>query len=190
MRWLKTTILVLGFACVSERSATAQFFGPPGWGYGSAYPGGFGYGSFRRTIGFNISFGSGFSNYGYGGYGGYGYGPSYYPPYPVYRESFYFAPPPPPIVLVQQPPVIVIERPQPFQLRQNQQPNPGPIPPINGEVKPANLLVIRPEKQAAPPVIELPPPKPIADDEQLKQAEAELEAARQRLNALLRAKGK
>ena len=75
MRWLKTTILLLGFACVSERSASAQFFGPAGWGYNS-YNSGFGYGSFRRTIGFNISFGSGFSNFGYSNYG-YGYDPGY-----------------------------------------------------------------------------------------------------------------
>ena len=114
------------------------------------------------------------------------YGPSYYPPYPVYRESFYYAPQPP-IVLVQQPPVIVLERPQSFQLQE--QPNAAPerIPPINAEPKPANLLVIRPEKK---PGIELPPPQPMADEAELKQAEAELEAARQRLNELLRAKGK
>lgn len=195
MRWLKLSILALTVAYVSERSASAQFYAPPAWAYGNNYPGGFGYGYSNRVIGFNISFGRGlggfgfnnygYNNYGYGGYGydNYGYGSAFYPP--LFQRPLFLAPPP--IVVVQRPPVIVIDRRPVIQLQENQQPDPGPIPQINGDVKPANMLVIRPDKKLG---IELPPPKAMPDEAELKQAEAELEAARQRLNALLRAKGK
>ena len=170
MRWLKLTILVLGFAILGERSAQAQFFGPPGWGY------------HRGGISLSLNFGSAF------GYSGYGYGPSFYPPYPIYRPPLYYVASPPPLVVVRQPPIIVIDRRPTFELREPApQPDPGPIPKINANVKPANMLVIRPEneKLPAPRVV---PDQP--DDAELKQAEADLEAARQRLNAILRAKGK
>ena len=176
MRWLKVLLPLIGVACLGERPAMAQFYDP-------YYQGGFG--SFGRTIGFNISFGGGgYGAYGYGGYGygGYGYDLDYYQPYPIYRESYYLSPPP--IYVVQQPRVIVIERPPSFKLQEQPKADPGPIPPIGANVKPANLLVIRPDKQP------LPAPRAVPDDEQLKQAEAELEAARQRLNAMLRAKAK